>query len=272
MSCKNCGKEISQESEFCPECGSLVNKKKENKWMGIIQKFLGLDRRILAGIGIGFVVVLIVFALSMNSGPKITEGLVIEDGILNEYPGDDKTIVLPEGVSRISQNVFYHADLTSIEFPESLVVIDHRSFTGNQLNEVTIPSSVALIGSQAFHDNQISEIDLPEGLTMISDSAFRDNVLKVVSIPGTVEWIGDYAFAQNQINKLEIFPNTFYIGAHAFEGNQLTEVVISSSVEFIGEAAFADNPELTRIKIYQSEDSILGSPWGAEDAIIEWSN
>lgn len=34
MFCRNCGKEIPDWAEFCPECGSLVNKSNNESGMG----------------------------------------------------------------------------------------------------------------------------------------------------------------------------------------------------------------------------------------------
>ena len=77
----------------------------------------------------------------------IMNGILLSAGTVRE--GD---ILIPDGVTRISQSAYLDCDgLTSVTIPESVTAIGEYAFAGcNGLTSVTIPESVTSIGESAF--------------------------------------------------------------------------------------------------------------------------
>ena len=72
----------------------------------------------------------------------------IEDGVLIEYTGKDKDVVIPDSVTSIGENAFYWCgSLTSIIIPDSMTSIgDSAFYECKSLTSITIPDSVNSIG------------------------------------------------------------------------------------------------------------------------------
>ena len=60
-------------------------------------------------------------------------------------------VVIPYGVTRISEAAFWCSSITSVTIPNSVVVIGDYAFEGCLLTSVTIPESVVYIGKRAFN-------------------------------------------------------------------------------------------------------------------------
>ena len=80
-------------------------------------------------------------------------GFIIINGILFDYYGDLSEVVVPDGVTRIS-------DL---------------AFDGNgRLRRITLPETLKSIGCAFEHCQNLERVDLPKGEVLISKHAFRD--------------------------------------------------------------------------------------------------
>lgn len=92
---------------------------------------------------------------------------LIEDGVLLEYNGFGGTIVIPEEVTKIADNVF----------------------SGNKtVTDIVFPSALEEIGSSAFQETILKNIDIPASVKAIGDNAFRDCIsLKNVTVNWTDE-------------------------------------------------------------------------------------
>ena len=78
---------------------------------------------------------------------------LIEDGVLLEYNGFGGEIVIPEGVTKIADNVFAgNKTVTGVVLPSTLEEIGASAFQGTPLTRVDIPVSVKAIGYNAFRD------------------------------------------------------------------------------------------------------------------------
>ena len=77
---------------------------------------------------------------------------VIEDGVLEEYTGNDAEVVIPEGVTSIGDSAFSGCtNLTAITIPDSVTSIGNYAFGEcTKLTTITIPDSVTSIGGNAF--------------------------------------------------------------------------------------------------------------------------
>lgn len=81
---------------------------------------------------------------------------------ISEQNGDEKNIVVPEGIQYIGAHQYENKDIESIVLPSSLKGIGCFAFRGcKKLVEITIPSGVLLIGPRAFENSGIREAKLP---------------------------------------------------------------------------------------------------------------
>ncbi len=51
-------------------------------------------------------------------------GFVINDGVLVEYRGFDRDVIIPEGVIKISDRVFMNKPIESVSTPSTLIEIE----------------------------------------------------------------------------------------------------------------------------------------------------
>jgi prepilin-type N-terminal cleavage/methylation domain-containing protein len=85
----------------------------------------------------------------------------------------------------------------NVVIPSGVTTISNTAFAWNQITSVTIPSGVTTIGSSAFMYNSLTSITIPEGVTTIGLTAFLNNQLTSVTIPNSVTKIDLYAFVDN---------------------------------------------------------------------------
>ena len=119
----------------------------------------------------------------------------IKKGVLLEYYGKEKSVIIPNGVTSIGENAFYGC---------------------SSLTSITIPKSVTSIGGWAFFDcNSLKSINIPDGVKSIGDCAFEwCNSLTNINIPDGVISIGEFAFAR--CGGLKTYKNRYF---KATDGN-----------------------------------------------------
>ena len=214
----------------------------------------------------------------------VPEGLVIENGVVTKYDGTAEVLVIPSGVTRIGDWVFYDKrnlkivtlpdsvtsigsfafkechDLKSINIPDNVTSIGDYAFQWcYQLTDVRIPGSVTSIGEFAFYNCGLATVNIESGVISIGDSAFRYCVnLTSVNIPDSVTSIGGGAFdGCSRLMSARIGNGVASIGQNAFSdcGN-LTSVNDGNNVTSIGDCAFQNCSSLTGINIPDSVTSI----------------
>lgn len=202
---------------------------------------------------------------------------VIVCGVVKEYRGESRNIVIPEGVVEISRGAFKDMPVKSIVIPESIDVIDNNLGFHNSLESLTIHSGVIdaeafknftylksaniyskCITDKAFYDcNSLKSIMLSEGVTYIGDYAFSGcSSLESVTIPERVKSIGKRAFSTCiALKSLIISENVESIGEQAFVNcHSLESVTIPESVKSIGNGAFYACSSLKYVKVPKSAD------------------
>lgn len=77
--------------------------------------------------------------------------IILGNGILYSYKGTDTDIVIPDGVTSISDRVFVSKNITSVHIPESVYYIGAGAFLNcPALKSVTVPRYAEYIGENAF--------------------------------------------------------------------------------------------------------------------------
>ena len=189
-------------------------------------------------------------------------GFVIKNGVLKEYEGNKKEIVIPNGVEEIGNNVFDgYRSLQSVTIPGSVKKIGKDAFYNcDSLQSVIISNGVEEIGDIAFgYCNSLRSIIIPDSVKKIGDGAFAYCYgLQSVTIPNSVEEIGDDAFMDCDSLKSITIPNGVEkIGHAAFAFcDSLQSVIIPSSVKEIEYSAFKQCASLRSVTILNGVEKI----------------
>ena len=142
------------------------------------------------------------------------------DGILLDYKGNAKEVVIPDSVHQIAPKGLENIDAEKIVFPKQLDKIWECGVSGcKKLKEINIPGSVSDIAYQAFAEcTALENAVINEGTEKIEHHAFAGcSALKNLTIKEGVKIIGDNAFINDR---------------------SLTNVTIPKSVLSIGDKAF----------------------------------
>ena len=180
---------------------------------------------------------------------KDKEGFTIVNNILYRYDGIGGSVTVPEGVTRIVDDVFregcdrdgfrhikqYRKEgtLKNIKLPDTLEEIGNNVFEGcTKLKSVYIPSKVTYIGSDVFKEcESLNKILVDDENTVYSA---MDGILMNKSREEII-----YAPAGKKFEKYVIPSSVNTIDEHAFfECESLEKIVIPASVKNIRDEAF----------------------------------
>jgi len=163
----------------------------------------------------------------------------IENGVLIEYRGHDKKIVIPAEITAIANWAFWGCE---------------------NLQSITIPEGVVSIGGYAFYGcSNLSSVDILGSLTAINSGTFANcSKLKKAIIPATVTSIGDRAFVGcSSLSTIEIPAAVTSIGRSAFwDCSGLESITIPDSMTSIRWSMFTGCTNLQYIIIPASVTSI----------------
>lgn len=166
----------------------------------------------------------------------------IENNVLVEYKGEEKEVVVPEGIKIIGESVFENSSIEYVKLPSTLLKISENAFKNSALKEITVPEGVEELEKNAFFGcHALNIINLPSTLKTIGRFTFQFcDEFETLIIPEGVEKIDLYAFYGCLNIKKISFPSTLKeIGNHAFSGcKRLTEIIIPEGVIKIESEAF----------------------------------
>lgn len=163
---------------------------------------------------------------------------LIVDGVLKFMPVAGERVVIPEGVTEISDNLFEDCE---------------------GLKDVVFPSSLKKIGESSFNATGIEKLDLPSGLLEIGEEAFRYcKALKTLTIPDSVKVIESRAFAAcTQLASLKLSESIEEIDDGVFAAcKSLKEVAIPAGVKVVRDEAFGFCKVLNRITFNSGDTSV----------------
>ena len=123
----------------------------------------------------------------------ITDEDIIKAGAFSGLINLD-SLVLNEGITKISKNAFSGCGVKGIENPKSVIEIDSLGLSGA---EVIFKEGINLktIKSLSFYSYAGNELTIPNSVIKIEETAFYGSSLKSVYIPNSVEEIEKWVFA-----------------------------------------------------------------------------
>lgn len=107
-------------------------------------------------------------------------------------------LVIPEGVTKINNGVFYDCtQLISVSIPNSVTEIGKDAFSGCAgINRISLPDSITTIGDYAFCMCGMESISIPSLISTVGEGVFKSCAhLKLVSVPKNVTQINASAFS-----------------------------------------------------------------------------
>jgi len=201
-------------------------------------------------------------AENLASNTSNTEDFIIdENGVLVKYVGAGGDVVIPDGVTGIGDEAFYHCEsMITVVIPDSINSIGDCAFwCCRNLVNVVIPNSVTSIGNNAFfYCDSLKDVTIGANVTSIGAGAFDECLsLTSVIIPDSVTSIGSGAFdICENLTSLTIGAGLTNIGEEAFSRCGITSILIPDNVITIGELAFSGCDKLTSVTIGTGVTSI----------------
>jgi hypothetical protein len=184
-------------------------------------------------------------------------GFVIEDNVLVEYFGTDEVVTIPEGVTKIDEDVFAGKEITKVIIPNSVKEIGEVAFRKCYLlSEVSFGNSVTSIGTGAFQGCiALENLTIPSSVTDFGFDVFEDTpwYTKLCDSEPLVIINGILIYGGNSKGDLVLPDTVKVISETAFSGNKmLTGITIPDSVTVISNAAFEKCINLEYVKMGNS--------------------
>ena len=158
--------------------------------------------------------------------------------------------------------------ISDLVIPDGVTAISNYAFRCANIKSVTIPGSVKSIGSCAFADcSSLTELNLSEGLNSISNYAFGNcSGLTKIVLPESVTEIGSGAFYNNESAtsiyitdlekwlKIDFDENTTHPSSIQkklyLNGQLITSVIIPDSITVICDYAFLNCKDITSVTLH----------------------
>ena len=192
---------------------------------------------------------------------------IIENSILKKYLGEGGDVVVPDGVTEITQEAFFgREDMTSITMPTSIARTGEYAFWGCiNLKNVYIKDlanwcavsfgfkgNPLCNGANLYVDGEkITRLRIPNGIKRLENSSFFGCVsLTSIEIPSSVAYIGQFAFAccANLMN-VNIPSGATDVGVSAFVACEKLATVNIPCCNKIGPGAFLGCLNLSNINL-----------------------
>ncbi len=196
--------------------------------------------------------------------------------ILKKYNGNDKVVVIPEGIREIDDYAFYGAsNMEEVFIPQSVQLMGNNVFYDcESLKNITLPDSVSYIGGGLFarckslksvilsnrlthlpkitffQCESLTDIVFSDNLTKISRAAFEKcHALKTVVLPDSLKTLEENVFDDCiSLEKVVLSKNLESIGDNAFFNcPSLKELVLPTSLKRAGKGAFETRGKLSLV-------------------------
>ncbi len=185
----------------------------------------------------------------------------VEDGLLINNrnhtvvlaDSDQKTFIIPEGVTTIGTWAFREREVETVQFPSTLQTIGIASFLGcENLTALRFPSSLTAILAEAFYTcENIQKIDLPESIRSIGVDSFNGCGFRELEIPNGIELIDAGAFSDcRNLERVTLPSSLKNLGSSIFtDCTSLTNILLPEGLETIGDEAFLGCENLKEVSL-----------------------
>ena len=171
--------------------------------------------------------------------------LVIVNNIVVDGTACEGTLVIPNGVTSISDSAFEDSGLTDVTIPSSVTIVRPMAFSGTPWLDSLIAQDPCVVVNGLLLDGSkcSGEVTVPSTVRIICDGAFmhNENITKV-TIPANVKSVGTLAF----------------IGC-----SKLAAADLAEGIEEIKEAAFMECTSLTSVTIPKGIKTITLESFGS---------
>ena len=194
---------------------------------------------------------------------SLPDGIIRVGNVVVGYKGnlpDNKSIVIPDGVTHILSKAFYNNnDLVSVTIPSSVISIGKNAFYYcRDLSSIQVQGNLEKIGQNAFQGTAWYN-DQPDGLIIVGNVAigYKGDYSDPLIIPEGVTGIGDNAFMNYGFRAISLPSSLKRLGEHALSYNDnLSSVSLPQGLEKIGICAFYDCDGLESIVIPEGVTTI----------------
>lgn len=169
--------------------------------------------------------------------------IIIEDGIekigkkcFANLRYQKMNVSLPDSLTEIGEEAFYHSWASGIQFPENLKKIGDYAFEDNYLERVFLPDSLEELGIYAFAGGKyIKEVRFPSHMTTIPAVSFAECLkLETIEWPEKLEKIDARAFETCNFEKFKIPDTVQSVGDEVFYNcSRLKTITVGKSVRKI---------------------------------------
>lgn len=163
-------------------------------------------------------------------------GFIIKNNILLDYVGNSENVVIPNGISVITENAFRNNDnIKFLTIADTVTKIDDHAFVGmSKLEKIILGKNISVIPKGAFNDcHFLNEIIFNDRLKIIESEAFENCIsLKKLILPQGLEIIKSYSFIGcENLSKIEILSKKISIEKFAFFKINKLAILDFSSLE-----------------------------------------
>lgn len=183
---------------------------------------------------------------------------IIENGVLKKYVGPGGDVVIPDGVTGITDHAFRACPgLVSLTIPEGVTDIGKMVFkecTG--LRSIRLPNGLQSLGNRCFEGcSSLDNVVIPNSVTSMGTHLFADcDSISNVTLPDGLEEIGQRMFSRcRSLRRIRIPDSVTSIDTCAFWGcDALSDVILPEKLQSIGTEAFYFCKQLLHIELPES--------------------
>ena len=165
------------------------------------------------------------------------DGFKVVDGILAKYTGDERHVIIPDGVEKLKNSVFWNClNIEKITIPNSVTSLGGDTFYNcRNLTELTIPESVDTFGDNPFAGcPKLNLINKSPHFVFEDEALFDKDFTRLI-----------HCAIKRESDVFEVPDTVISVSKHSFYNCQnLRKIVIPLSVKIMENNPFSDLPNL----------------------------